>query len=187
METTPITPEELFLLHSHALVECHARLAEMEITNDPDFKNLEKKIYGQTATIMTSGGGTVFGGQGALISAFYTFLVLPLEWKKRCVGSFEKLDLSAAENIANSKAEVGLNGDSYQNKDQALMHFRNALAHARVGWSSDRKLIVEDHDQKTHANYVAEYSMKSLGELLQSLNMAIALYVNSEIKPRKLK
>mgnify|MGYP003663152288 CR=1 FL=1 len=187
MKTTQVTPEESFLLQSHALVECVANLQKMEVTNDPDFRDLKIKVYGQTATIMTQGGGTVFGGQGALISAFYTFLVLPLEWKRRRVGSFEKLDLSEPEKIANSRAEVGPNGDTYPRKNQALRHFRNALAHARIGWSSGGKLIVEDSDPSSNAKYIAEYSMESLGELLQSLNMAIAIYVDEEIKPRKLK
>ena len=176
-----ITPEESFLIQAYALVECYVHLGELEIGKDPlIFANIDK-IYGQTGKMMAAHEKPVF--KGTLISVFYMLLVLPYEWAKSGIGEFKKLDLSDPERVANGKAKVTTN--TYPKKDQALRHFRNALAHGRIGWSTDGALIINDIYARNGHSYTAEYSMRDLGELAQSLNMAIAKHIETVIKPRK--
>lgn len=172
-----ITAEESFLLQAHAFAECCVKLGELEKDADPVFD----KIYGQTAKIMANKKLSVFQGQGMLISVFYMFLVLPFEWKKKNIGNFGDLDLSEAEKIANDQVIVMT--DTYPKNDDALRHFRNALAHGRLGWENGN-LVVEDCDESRVYRYVAQYSMQGLGLLAQGLNMAIAYYVENVIKGR---
>jgi hypothetical protein len=74
--------------------------------------------------------------------------------------------------------------DTYPGNDQALRQFRNALSHGRIGWEVNGELVVEDRDDRKGYAYIAEYSMDSLGKLAQSLNMAIANYIETVIKQR---
>jgi len=176
------TPEESFLFQAHALVECYVKLGDLEANRDPLIFHDTDRVLGQSGKFMASNGVPIFRGQGALISVFYMFLVLPFEWKKNCIGDFEKFDLSGSEIVANKNATVRT--DTYPRKEQALRRFRNALSHGRIGWGANGELVVEDRDDRKGYKYIAEYSMVSLGELAQSLNMAIANYIETVIKKR---
>lgn len=134
-------------------------------------------------------GGVVFKGQGMILSAFYMFLILPLEWQKRKIGQFEKFDFSGPKKLAHDTALITENTyetekKNYDVKDYALTHFRNALSHGRIGWSANETLVIEDQPPDGSAEYIAEYSMPSIGELAQSLNMSIAHYIETVIKQR---
>jgi hypothetical protein len=179
-----ITPEESFLIQAHALAECYVRLGELEVRKDPLIFNNIDRIYGPTGKIMAADDTLVFQGQGTLISVFYMLLVLPCEWQKNKIGDFDKLDLSCPKNVASVKARVTT--DTYPNKNQALRHFRNALSHGRIDWSANGELVIKDSNphNKEHS-YTANYSMMDLGELAQSLSMAVANYIKTVIGGRQ--
>jgi len=169
-----ISERQSLLVQSHAFLECCVRLGRLEEEGNPIFAD---SIYGDTSKWMSSRGHSTFKGPGFLISAFYALLVLPLEWKKQEVDSFEQLDLSKAEDMANRMAILrSPEDDTYEFKKMALGHLRNALAHGRIGWSHGN-LVVEDCDKSRGYSYRAEYSMVDLGELAQCLSLAISEYV----------
>jgi hypothetical protein len=177
-----LKPEESFLFQAHALAECYVKLGDLEASRDPLIFHDTDRVLGQSGKFMASNGVPIFRGQGTLISVFYMFLVLPFEWKKNKIGDFDKFDLSGSEAVANANAAVRT--DTYPGNDQALRHFRNALSHGRIGWEVNGELVVEDRDDRKGYAYIAEYSMDSLGKLAQSLNMAIANYIETVIKQR---
>lgn len=178
-----ITPEESFLIQSLALFECFIKIGELEIREDPLIINNIDRIFHNAGKMMKEKGLHVFKGQGVLVSVFYMFLVLPHEWRNKKIGDFERLDLSGPEHVAEANAEVTID---YENKEYgALRHFRNALAHGRINWSADGKLIIEDQNRAGEI-YRAEYSIDSLGELAESLNSAIFQYIQSVIGQRRL-
>jgi len=162
-----VTPEESFLIQSYALAEALVRMRGLEENHDPLFAEIREKIFGQAAKTFAAEGATIFGGQGSLVSIFYMLLVLPLEWKKNSVGEFKELDFSKAEFAANARAVV--TKDTYPKSGIALKHFRNALAHGRLGWNNG-SLVVKD--ENAGKEYEAEFSMEALGEIAQALNMA---------------
>ena len=176
-----ITVEESFLVQAHALAECYVKLGELETQKDPIFTENANRIYGESGKIMAYCGHSVFQGQGTLISVFYMLLVLPLEWQNKSVGDFKNLDLSGAERVANQQANVKT--DNYPEKDIALRHFRNALAHGRVRWDNGN-LVVEDVNKRCNHQYIAAYSMDGLGMLAQSLSEAVANYIRDVIQTR---
>jgi hypothetical protein len=175
-----LTVEESFLFQCHALAECLFKLGQLEIKNDKLFSEESNKIYGQTARIVAESGASVFQGQGVIVSMFAMFLILPYEWKRQNIGEFEKIDFENAETTANKLAVV--KNDTYPKKDVALRHIRNAFAHGRLGFSG-QNLVVSDMDPQKGYQYSAEYSMEALGEIVQELNLAIATYIETVIKP----
>ena len=177
-----ITPEESFLIQAHALAECLVKLGELEESKNPIISNNIDQFFGQTGKMVAARGHSVFQGQGTLISVFYMLLVLPFEWEKNGIGDFKKFDLSGPDTVANNKAVV--TRDTYKKKNQALKHFRNALSHGRISWTANNELVIKDRDDRNGYEYIATYSMGSLGELAQSLNMAVANYIGSVIKQR---
>ena len=195
MPDSSLTPEESFLIQGHALAECLIHLGDLENKKDPLIVDNVDRVFGQTAKMLFGQGHPVFRNQGTLITVLYMFLVLPYEWNKAAntdkaanekgFRDFDKIDLSEAEKVANDRAKVSVEGDTYPRKDQALRHFRNALSHGRIGLSANGDLVVEDRDDRNGHKYVAEYSMEDVSEFAQSLNMAIAKYIETVIKPRK--
>jgi hypothetical protein len=179
-----ITNEESFLLQAYALAECYIKLGELEAQKDSILSDNKDQILGEIGRQIDTLRLPIFRGQGTLISVFYMLLVLPSEWKKNKVGDFAKLDLSCPENVASVKARVTT--DTYPNKNQALRHFRNALSHGRIDWSANGELVIKDSNphNKEHS-YTANYSMMDLGELAQSLSMAVANYIKTVIGGRQ--
>lgn len=181
-----ITAEESFLIQSHAFAKCCVKLGELEARKDPMIIKNEDQIFGQTARMASEAGISVFQGQGVLISVPYIFLVLPLEWSRKNIGEFRKLDLTDPENVARAVVEVKIDTYGGGDKEQALKHlkhFRNALAHGRIGWN-DGNLVVKDEKGES-CKYEAEYSTENLGNLAQSLNLSITNYIGSVIKGRE--
>jgi hypothetical protein len=177
-----ITPEESFLIQAYALAECHAKFSELEAQKNPLLIKNKDQILGTIGRQINTLGLPIFGGQGTLISVFYTLLVLPFEWKKNEVGDFARLDLSGAEKMANEQVILSNEeDDTYPKKDIALTHFRNALAHGHVGWENGNLVINDTYNGK---HYTAQYTTDSLGMLADSLRDAILHYVETVINAR---
>jgi hypothetical protein len=177
-----ITDEESFLLQAYALAECYIKLGELEAQKDPILSDNKDQILGEIGRQIDTLGLPIFGGQGTLISVFYMLLVLPSEWKKNKVGDFAKLDLSEAEKMANEQAILKNEGDdTYPQKDIALKHFRNALAHGHVGWEKGNLVVKDTYNGK---QYTAQYTTDSLGLLANSLRGAILDYFETVINSR---
>jgi hypothetical protein len=177
-----ITPEESFLLQAYALAEYHAKFSELEAQKNPLLIENKDQILGTIGRQIDTLGLPIFGGQGTLISVFYTLLVLPFEWKKNEVGDFAGLDLSEAEKMANEQVIlIKPEDDTYPEKCIALKHFRNALAHGRVGWENGNLVVNDTYNGK---HYTAQYTTDSLGLLANSLRAAILHYFNTVINAR---
>ena len=184
MSVVPITPQESFLIQSHALVECLVRLGQLEMAGDPRFLDLSSHIYGRTARMILNDDPkrSIFQGQGVLLTVLYLLLVMPKELLGNKEGGIEGYDLSNAEKAARDNARNPQT--SYPKGKKTLSHFRNALAHARFCWTDDNYLQIRDFDPKTENTYSAEFSMESLGLIAQELNTAFTSYVESALKRR---
>lgn len=182
-----VTEEESFIIQAHALLECLVKLGDLEIAKSPILYNNYESIFGQTAKLLHNHGIVVFKGQGVLLYTFFVMLVLPLEWGRRDSGDLGKLDLSDAVRVATETR--ALIRDTYHSigteapTPTALDHFRNALAHGRLGWSNG-SLVITDVDRRNGFQYEAQYSMDDLGRIAQSLNLAFANYVEGVLKKR---
>lgn len=171
MTKIELSVEESYLVQSLALVECLINLQRLEMADDPDFERIKNKIFGQAASSIKSqnDAASIFGGQGGLLSVLYLLLVLPHEWGKKQQSGLENIDSESVKQAAYELAIVKVNTytlkNPYQEKEYALTHLRNALAHGRVGWS-EGMLEITDIDHAGH-KYVAQYSKLKIGYLLQ--------------------
>lgn len=177
MTAKPITPEESFLIQSHALIECIKYLGDCE--HDPACRKwLETHVFlGGTYKLYNFNcpDGKIFGGQGVLLASLYLFLVIPHEWQIR---NTLHIDLSEAEKIAAKQIKVI--DDTYKpGTTSHLSHLRNALAHGRVSWDdTTNEFSFNDKDPHNSAKkFVGHLSMKGLGELAQALNRSIHNYI----------
>ncbi|MCC5963846.1 MAG: hypothetical protein JJU09_12030 [Rhodobacteraceae bacterium] len=178
MTDVKISARQSFLIQSHEFVRCCVRLGVLEEKQESWIAN---DVYDDTSRILVERGALMFKGQGFLLGALYLLLVLPLEWKKERVDGFDRLDLSEAEAMANRMAKLRSPADdTYRDKDIALRHLRNALAHGRIDWSQDN-LVIEDRDKQKKCKYRAEYSAADLGELAQCLSLAISKYFDNVV------
>lgn len=174
-----VTPEESFLIQAHALIEIIVKLSDEERNNSDLFIELKGNAFGQSAHILHQNGTAIFGGQGSLLLAFYSLLVLPFEWEKRKISSFKSLDLSEARRTANEQACI-----TTQPQHDILRHMRNAFAHGRLGWTDQNELQLIDRDRAEKIVFEANFSMSALGNIAQSLNDALATYVHDNIAAR---
>lgn len=189
MSASPINEKESFLIQAHALLECIANLGNLEASGDEAFRSLSPKIYGQTANSIRNGNEnySVFQSQGTFLTVFYMLLVLPREWMNRGTNEFASLDFTAAEGIANVNIRVITN--TYKESRSPLKHFRDALAHGRIGWQNDcfvfENEIPNDKGQKDKGQkFRATLSMDGAGKLAQSLSKMVAEYIKNVIAKR---
>jgi len=180
-----ISEEESFLIQSHALLECIARIGALQMSNPEEFERVESLAYGKTSKLIKSQDPdiSIFGGQGALLACFYLFLVFPRELQNRGDGELSKIDMRAAEKIA-SDTITGVS-TTYKRPLDTLVHFRNALSHGRINWEKcSGNLVISDRIPNTSEKFRGEFSMENLGAIAQELNLCIANYIGNVIARR---
>lgn len=179
-----VTPEKSILIQALALAECYVKLGELELSKDPLISENIGKIFGPTGEFLNNMELSVFKGQGALVSVFYMFLVLPHEWKINNVSDFGTLNLSQSKSEFFAKMNAIVENDYKDESYGALRHFRNALSHGRIYGREDGKLVIEDRHPNGKELYRAVYSYEVLGELAQHLSEAITTHLNTVMSQR---
>jgi hypothetical protein len=183
-------PEKSFLIQSHALAECLIKIGRLENTKNPLITENLDQTYGQTGKILRELTLPVFEGYGSLLSVFYTFLLLPLEWKEKKVRDFVHLDYSEPEKVARKFSNIIMYNQDYERSHNIkyeypmLQHFRNSLAHGRMGLDYGKFIVRDLNPSQKGWVYKADYSFEGIGEVAQSLNIAIMNFINDYIANR---
>jgi hypothetical protein len=180
------SPKQSILYQAHAFMECIVQLGEMERGQEESRNFLDKNVFSksQTARALKAMPGSdisIFGGQGALLSFLYLFLVLPREWEKSEPLFKGQIDLSIAESTANRTTDV--TKDTYKVKDgkspvTKLNHLRNALAHGRITQEGSKIIFYDQRGNEScpEEEFQGSISLADLGIISQNLNVAIMEY-----------